>query len=88
VNVPQTYANGVLIVQGARSEEIFMVSLQKLEQEIYFLPDIEAEQIETDPSILGGGPAGLTAGIYAARAGLRTVIIKMRRERPGNPRSS
>lgn len=29
-----------------------------------------------DVIILGAGPAGLTAGIYAARAGLKTVIIE------------
>ncbi|MFC1819619.1 NAD(P)/FAD-dependent oxidoreductase, partial [Thermodesulfobacteriota bacterium] len=32
--------------------------------------------IETDLVIIGGGPAGLTAGIYGARSGLRTVIIE------------
>lgn len=30
-----------------------------------------------DTIILGGGPAGLTAGIYAARAGLKAGIIEM-----------
>ncbi|UCG30631.1 MAG: thioredoxin-disulfide reductase [candidate division WOR-3 bacterium] len=30
-----------------------------------------------DLVIIGGGPAGLTAGIYGARAGLQTVIIEM-----------
>lgn len=29
-----------------------------------------------DIAIIGGGPAGLTAGIYAARAGLNTVIFE------------
>lgn len=29
-----------------------------------------------DVMILGGGPAGLTAGIYAARGGLKTVLIE------------
>ena len=29
-----------------------------------------------DVIILGGGPAGLTAGIYAMRAALKTVLIE------------
>ena len=29
-----------------------------------------------DVVILGAGPAGLTSGIYCARAGLKTVIIE------------
>ncbi|MFC1477979.1 thioredoxin-disulfide reductase [Candidatus Margulisiibacteriota bacterium] len=32
---------------------------------------------EYDVVIIGGGPAGLTAGIYAARARLKTLIIEM-----------
>ena len=76
LSVPQTYANELLIVQGAQPEEIFMVSLQKLEAQTYFIPDSEAEQIEADLVIVGGGPAGLTSAIYAARAGLKAVIIE------------
>ncbi len=29
-----------------------------------------------DMVIVGGGPAGMTAGIYAARAGLKAVILE------------
>jgi thioredoxin reductase (NADPH) len=29
-----------------------------------------------DVVIIGGGPAGLTAGIYAGRGGLKTVIVE------------
>jgi thioredoxin reductase (NADPH) len=32
--------------------------------------------VETDLVIVGGGPAGLTAGIYAVRSGLQTAIIE------------
>ena len=34
------------------------------------------DQVESDIIIIGGGPAGLTAGIYAGRAQLKTVILE------------
>lgn len=75
-SVPQTFANEVLIAQGAQTEELFMLSLQKLEQQTLFIPDVEADEIDTDVVIVGGGPSGLTAGIYTVRSGLRTAVIE------------
>jgi thioredoxin reductase (NADPH) len=75
-SVPQTYANDVLIAQGAQTEELFVLSLDKMEQQTLFIPDSDAQEVEADLVIIGGGPAGLTAGIYAARSGLRSVIIE------------
>lgn len=75
-SVPQAFANDVLIGQGAQPEEVFVLSLQKLETQTVFIPESDAEVVETDLVIVGGGPAGLTAGIYAVRSGLRTVIIE------------
>ena len=75
-SVPQAYANDVLIGQGAQPEEVFVLSLQKLEAQTVFIPESDAEVVESDLVIVGGGPAGLTAGIYAVRSGLRTAIIE------------
>lgn len=75
-SVPQTFANDILISYGAQSEELFLLSLQKLEQQTVFIPETDAEVIETDVVIVGGGPAGLAAGIYAVRSGLKTSVIE------------
>jgi len=75
-SVPQAFANDILIGQGAQPEEVFVLSLQKLEAQTIFIPESDAESVETDLLIVGGGPAGLTAGIYAVRSGLRTAIVE------------
>ncbi len=75
-SVPQTFANDVLIAQGAQPEELFMASLEKMEQQTVYIPESDAEEVEADLVIVGGGPAGLTAGIYAARSGLNSVVIE------------
>ena len=75
-SVPQAFANDILIGQGAQPEEVFVLSLQKMEPQTIFIPDSDAELVETDLVIIGGGPAGLTAGIYAVRSGLRTAVIE------------
>jgi thioredoxin reductase (NADPH) len=75
-SVPQTFANGTLIAMGAQPEELFMASLEKMEQQTVYIPESDAEEVECDLVIVGGGPAGLTAGIYAARSGLKSVIVE------------
>ena len=75
-SVPQAFANDVLIGQGAQPEEVFVLSLQKLETQTIFIPDSNAELVETDLLIIGGGPAGFTAGIYAVRSGLRAAVVE------------
>ncbi|MEJ5347820.1 MAG: FAD-dependent oxidoreductase [Desulfosoma sp.] len=75
-SVPQVIANETLTAQGAQPEELFMASLVKLVPQTIFIPDIDAEEVQTDLVIVGGGPAGLTAGIYAVRSGLRAVVVE------------
>lgn len=76
MSVPQCYANDILVGQGARPEELFMASLLKLEPVTVFIPESDAALVETDLVIVGGGPAGLTAGIYAERSGLKAAVIE------------
>ncbi|KKK54506.1 hypothetical protein LCGC14_3084020, partial [marine sediment metagenome] len=75
-SVPMTFADDVLIGQGAQTEEVFVSSLKNLEPQTIFIPESDAEIVETDLLIVGGGPAGLTAGIYAVRAGLNSAVIE------------
>jgi thioredoxin reductase (NADPH) len=75
-SVPQAFANDILIGQGAQPEEVFMLSLQKLETQTVFIPESDAQVVECDLVIVGGGPAGLTAGIYSVRSGLQTAVIE------------
>jgi thioredoxin reductase (NADPH) len=75
-SVPQVFANEKLIAMGAQREELFVLSLDKMEEQRIFIPESDAAEVETDLVIVGGGPAGLTAGIYAARSGLRAVILE------------
>lgn len=75
-SVPQTFANDILIGHGAQTEELFVLSLQKLEPQTVFIPETEAELVETDVVVVGGGPAGLAAGIYTVRSGLKTAVIE------------
>jgi thioredoxin reductase (NADPH) len=75
-SVPQAFANDVLIGMGAQSEEVFAASLEKMEPQTVFIPESDAELVETDVVIVGGGPAGLTAGIYAVRSGMKAAVIE------------
>jgi thioredoxin reductase (NADPH) len=75
-SVPQAFANERLIALGAQPEELFMISLERLEQQSFFIPESDEKEVKVDLVIIGGGPAGLTAGIYATRSGLKAVVIE------------
>ena len=77
--VPHTVINEKNISKGLEPEGKFIEELIKLKevefQETYHNHDAEYE-IDVDLIIVGAGPAGLTAGIYGARSGLKTVILE------------
>jgi thioredoxin reductase (NADPH) len=77
--VPQTVINEKTISYGFEPEEQFITELFSLkpQKEIFTSSRTDlAQKAELDLIIVGAGPAGLTAGIYAARSGLKTVILE------------
>jgi thioredoxin reductase (NADPH) len=59
------FADGSLLVEPTNAELAAKLGLQT-----------EAKQAYYDLVIIGGGPAGLTAAIYAAREGAETMVIE------------
>ena len=76
-SVPQAFANDVLIGHGRAVRGSLCPVLESAgAPDPIFIPDSDAQLVETDLLIIGGGPAGLTAGIYAVRSGLKTAIVE------------
>jgi thioredoxin reductase (NADPH) len=74
-SVPQVFIDNQLVGQGLQPEDVF------IEEVITAAPiKIKAfegtQKIEKDLLIIGAGPAGLTAAIYAERSGLKSVVIE------------
>jgi len=78
--VPHTIINGITTSKGMEPEEIFIDELLTMEVSKMLLENAEEvdddEINEVDLIIIGGGPAGLTAGIYAQRSGLNAIVIE------------
>jgi len=73
--VPQTFANEVLIAYGAQARS-FSPCRWKNSNSKHFHSRDRGEVIEKDVVIVGGGPAGLAAGIYTVRSGLKTAVVE------------
>ncbi|HLP29792.1 MAG TPA: FAD-dependent oxidoreductase [Geothrix sp.] len=78
-SVPHTVFNEKLTVLGLEPETRFameLVTLKDMQAELLAPKHQPGETVSVDCLILGAGPAGLTAGIYAGRAGLKTLILE------------
>lgn len=76
LTVPQTFINKTFTGAGLQPETWFVESLVTLKEPQTASTQISGEPQEKDLVIVGGGPAGLTAAIYAARAGLSAVVVE------------
>ena len=76
MSVPSVYLNGELFTQGRASVEEILAKMDtgSAEREAAKL----AEKDPFDVLIVGGGPAGAAAAVYAARKGIRTGVVAER----------
>jgi thioredoxin reductase (NADPH) len=75
-SVPHTVINEKTISIGLEPEENFIAELVSLEPVKEWAPPRDEKVIEADLVIIGAGPAGLTAGIYAGRSGLKAIVLE------------
>jgi thioredoxin reductase (NADPH) len=76
ITVPFTVINDIPIGTGVKPSEIFVEEIHNLSSVERAFAPMAGETIDVDIAIIGGGPAGLSAGIYTGRSGLKTAIIE------------
>ena len=72
--VPAVFLNGELFSSGRASLEELLLKLSDDDSAAESLEDVEPY----DVLIIGGGPAGSSAAVYAARKGVRTGVVAAR----------
>jgi thioredoxin reductase (NADPH) len=76
MSVPKTFVGETNTSQGLEQEEYFVESLVLGRKAEYVMPVDREELRDYDIVIIGGGPAGLSAAIYAERSGLKSIVFE------------
>jgi thioredoxin reductase (NADPH) len=76
MSVPKTFVNETLVSPGLQPEEYFVESLVEGNPVEYVMPAGREDLRDYDIVIVGGGPAALTAAVYAERSGLKSIVFE------------
>ncbi len=76
MSVPKTFVDETLVSPGLQPEEYFIESVIEGKPVEYVMPAGREELRDYDIVIVGGGPAALTAAVYAERSGLKSIIFE------------
>ncbi|HWR58448.1 MAG TPA: FAD-dependent oxidoreductase [Thermodesulfovibrionales bacterium] len=76
MSVPKTFVDDILVSPGLQPEEFFIESVVEGKPVEYVMPAGREELRDYDIVIVGGGPAALTAAVYAERSGLKSIVFE------------